>query len=261
MIYDAWTLLLSVAAGLACGFLNTAASSGSAVSLPILMLIGLDPTSANATNRIPVLIGAITATANFHAKKAVPWATMARISGPTMLGSVAGAALADLLPARQLGLVITAAVLAALLLLLTKVKAAIEKEAEDSRPFGWREGLIFFAIGVWLGFIVLDGATYLLLALTLSIGLKLVHANAVKSAVLVPVTLVAMIVFAAHGDIDWTIGAIMGVGSIAGGLLGAKLAVSPAAKRHVFILLVVVISAELVHLGWHYLFQTHPTLA
>jgi hypothetical protein len=39
-----------VAAGLACGFLNTLASSGSAVSLPILVLIGLSPAAANATN-------------------------------------------------------------------------------------------------------------------------------------------------------------------------------------------------------------------
>jgi uncharacterized protein len=53
--YDVWSLVLGVAAGLACGFLNTAASSGSPVSLPILMMIGLDPISANATNCVPVL--------------------------------------------------------------------------------------------------------------------------------------------------------------------------------------------------------------
>jgi uncharacterized membrane protein YfcA len=176
-----------------------------------------------------------------------------------MLGGVAGAGIALLLPARQLGLVITAAVLIALVLLFTKLKAAIEKAGEETPRFGRREVLIFFAIGVWLGFIVLDGATYLLLALTLAVGLNLVHANAVKSAVLVPVTLLAMIVFAAYGTIDWTIGAIMGAGSIAGGLLGARLATSPEAKRYVFILLVVVISAELVNLAWHYLFHTHPS--
>jgi uncharacterized membrane protein YfcA len=229
------------------------------VSLPILLLIGLDPVSANATNRIPVLIGAVSATANFHAKQAIPWRIMGRISLPTMLGGVAGAGIALLLPARQLGLVITAAVLIALVLLFTKLKAAIEKAGEETPRFGRREVLIFFAIGVWLGFIVLDGATYLLLALTLAVGLNLVHANAVKSAVLVPVTLLAMIVFAAYGTIDWTIGAIMGAGSIAGGLLGARLATSPEAKRYVFILLVVVISAELVNLAWHYLFHTHPS--
>jgi uncharacterized membrane protein YfcA len=150
-------------------------------------------------------------------------------------------------------------VLVALLLLLTKVKAALELECDDSRVFGWRQRLIFFGIDAWLGFIVLDGATYLLLlALTLSAGLNLLHANAVKSAVLVPVTLVAIIVFAVHGDIDWVLGAIIGVGSIAGRLLEAKLVFSPKAKRYIFMLLFVVILSELIHLNSHYLFQTHP---
>jgi uncharacterized membrane protein YfcA len=84
-----------------------------------------------------------------------------------------------------------------------------------------------------------------------------VHANAIKSAALVPTTLVAMAVFAFKGNIDWTLGAVMGVGSIAGGILGAKLAASPAARTWVFRLLVIVICAELVHLTVHYVLKTH----
>ena len=254
--YDLWTLVLGLGAGLACGFLNTAASSGSAVSLPILMLVGLDPTSANATNRIPVLIGGISATLSFHAKKALPWSLAAKVAVPATLGSLVGAGLAELLPSRQLGLVITAAVLLALVLLFSKLKQAIEQASPDTQRYGWREAAIFFGIGVWLGFIVLDGATYMLLALTLSVGLSLVPANAIKSAVLVPTTLVAMIVFAYKGSVDWTIGGVMGVGSVAGAWLGARLATSPAAKKYVFWLLVIVVSAELVNLTWHYLFRT-----
>ena len=41
MHYELWAIIAGAAAGLACGFLNTVASSGSAVSLPILMTIGL----------------------------------------------------------------------------------------------------------------------------------------------------------------------------------------------------------------------------
>ena len=65
----AW--LLAGVAGLACGFLNTAASSGSAVSLPILMAIGLDPVTANATNRLPVLVGARAAARRVHRPRAI----------------------------------------------------------------------------------------------------------------------------------------------------------------------------------------------
>jgi len=170
---------------------------------------------------------------------------------------VVGALLAEYIPARDLGIAITAAVLVAFVLLFTKVKAAIESAASAPVHFGIREDTIFFGIGVWLGFIVLDGATYLLLALTLAVGLPLVHANAVKSATLVPTTVIAMAVFAFKGNVDWTLGAIMGLGSVAGGVLGARLATSPQARKWVFLLLVFVISAELVHLALHYVFKTH----
>jgi uncharacterized membrane protein YfcA len=255
--YELWEFVLALAAGLACGFLNTAASSGSAVSLPILMIIGLDPVSANATNRIPVLIGALSASASFHRRKALLWDLAIKISLPVAIGALAGAGLAELLPARDLGLVITAAVLLALVLLFTKLKQAIESATSGAVRYGMREALLFFGIGVWLGFIVLDGANYLLLALTLAVGLPLIQANAIKSAVLVPSTIVAMVVFGYKGDIDWTLGAVLGIGGVIGGILGARLATSPQARRWVFILLVVVISAELVHLTIHYAFGTH----
>jgi uncharacterized membrane protein YfcA len=235
--YDLWALALGLIAGLACGFLNTAASSGSAVSLPILIMIGLDPASANATNRIPVLIGAVSATWSFHQKKTLLWDLATRVSLPVAIGNVIGAGIAEILPARELGLVITA--------------------TSDSVVYGWREFALFAGIGVWLGFVVLDGATYLLLALTLVVGLPLVQANAIKNATLVPATLVAMVVFAYHGNVNWTLGAVMGAGSIAGGLLGARLAASPAARIWVFRLLVLVICGELVHLGMHYALGTY----
>src|SRR5437899_4413303 len=114
--YDLWTLAVALGAGVACGFLNAAAAAGSAVSLPILMLIGLDPVSANATNRIPVLLGGISATLGFQAKKSIPWPLAIKVAIPTTLGSVVGAVLAELLPGRDLGLAITAAVLLALVL-------------------------------------------------------------------------------------------------------------------------------------------------
>lgn len=257
MDYSLASLALALFAGLACGFLNTAASSGSAVSLPILLFSGLDPISANATNRLPVLVGALSAVFSFQQRGAMPWGIAGRACVPASLGALCGALLAGLLPARQLGLVITAAVLVALALLFTKLKQAIESSGGGEIRLGVREYLALFGIGVWLGFIVLDGATYALLVLTLLVGLNLASANAVKTAILIPTTLIAMLVFAWNGNIAWTLGGVMAAGSLVGGLLGARVAASPQAKQTVFWLLVVVISAELVHLGWHYLFDTH----
>ncbi|UYN93125.1 MAG: sulfite exporter TauE/SafE family protein [Enhydrobacter sp.] len=257
MTFDLWTLALGLAAGLVCGFLNVAASSGSAVSLPILMFLGLDPATANATNRIPILIASLSATASFHAKKAIPWPLALRVAAPVTVGCLAGAGLAEVLSARNMGIAITVAVMAALLLLFTKVKKAIEQATVREPRFGLREIAVFFAIGAWMGFIVLDGATYMLLALTLVVGLGLVPANAIKAFVAVPGTLVAMLVFASHGDIDWAVGAVLGLGSLVGGYLGARLTMAPRAQKYVFALLVLVISGEVVHLTVHYVLGTH----
>src|SRR3954463_495349 len=144
--YDRWALGLALVAGLACGFLNTAASSGTAVSLPLLMMIGLDPVTANATNRIPVLIGALSATSSFHRRKLVPWGLAIRVSLPVTVGALIGAGVAEVLPGRDLGLIITAALLVSLLMLFTKLKQAIETAQSGDLRYGNREVLIFILI-------------------------------------------------------------------------------------------------------------------
>jgi len=96
--HDLWTLGLGLGAGLACGFLNAALRGiGGIAADPDVDRP--DPVSANATNRIPVLLGAISATLGFQVKKAIPWPLAIKVAVPTTLGSVAGAVLAELLPA------------------------------------------------------------------------------------------------------------------------------------------------------------------
>ncbi|MCK7540556.1 MAG: sulfite exporter TauE/SafE family protein [Marinilabiliales bacterium] len=51
-----WYMFLAViAAGLFAGFVNTLAGSGSLITLPLLMFLGLPANVANGTNRIGVL--------------------------------------------------------------------------------------------------------------------------------------------------------------------------------------------------------------
>ena len=161
-----------------------------------------------------------------------------------------------MVPRRDVALIITGAILLALVLLFTKVKEAIQtpKSAPALRPL---QIAMFFGVGVWLGFIVLDGATYLLMVLTLGVGLSLVPATAVKSAVLVASTLVSVVLFIYHAEINWTMAALTGAGSILGGVLGANFIMSPNAKRYIFWLLAGTIFAEAIHLGIHYVFKTH----
>jgi uncharacterized membrane protein YfcA len=244
-------LVLAVA-GAACGFLNTLASSGSAVSLPILVMLGLPEGAANATNRLPVLIGSAMATLTFWRDGKVDWNAAWKLAVPAVAGAVIGAFFAELLPNKDMGYLITGAVLLALLLLFTKTKAALAREVTGSAAVTPLAVALMFGVGLWLGLIVLDGATYLLLILILVCSYALPQANALKMVIVVATTLVAIAMFWSEGDIRLGEGVVLSIGSIAGGHFGAKLSSHQAARKWAFRMLVLAISLELVHLGWHY---------
>jgi hypothetical protein len=58
-------------------------------------------------------------------------------------------------------------------LILTKLKDLLRTAEVREAQFRWQDVCWFLLIGFWLGFIVLDAATYLLLALVLSVGSRI----------------------------------------------------------------------------------------
>jgi hypothetical protein len=238
-----------VVAGLVCGFLNTVASSGSAVTLPILMAIGLPAAAANATNRIPVLVGAMAATIQLARQGAIPWRRGLMVGAPMVLGAITGAIVSEHLPGHDLRKIIVGAVVVALILIFTKLKRLLNAASSNDFRLNIKTVCLLFVVGVWAGFIVLDSGTYMLLVLVLAVGLPLLEANAIKNFVTLLATLAAMFVFVEHQSVDWRIGGLMGAGSLIGGLLGARVAISEHARRWIVGLLVVVIVGELIHLA------------
>jgi uncharacterized membrane protein YfcA len=244
--------LVLLSAGLASGLINTLASSGSAISLPVLMMLGLSPLAANATNRVAVLFGSLMALHTFHAKGQVNWRAGILIAIPATLGSIAGALAAEKIPRSDMALVITAAVLMALLLLFTKLRRVLERPSEQPVRISKAGLAALVGVGFWLGFIVLDGNTYLLLVLILMFRFDLIQANALKALLLVTTTLVPIAIFASGGYIRWPEGILMSAGSIAGGYMGARLTMHVQAKFWVFRILVMVLLLEIAHLGIQY---------
>lgn len=241
-------ILVAILGGLIGGFMNTVASSGSVITLPLLVLMGLPPAVANGTNRLPVFFGAMMASIIFMHAKVINWHLAAKIMIPTLGGSIVGAIAADHIRDERLNLLIAAAVVIALLLLFTGAKKAFGKLIEDLPRYRWQEALYLFCVGIWLGLIVLDSATYLLLILILSMRLPLVQANAYKNLVLCIATGLSLIVMSLDGNVDWEIGGLMALGSVVGGFIGARFAMHELAKKWTYRFLVAIISLELVNI-------------
>lgn len=239
-------VLLLTGGGLA--FANTLASSGSALSLPVLLAVGLSPELANGTNRVAVLAGALAAMASFVRAGRIQWPVVRPLMAVAALGAVVGAAISEAISATTLHLAIMGALLVALALLAIKPSRWLADSASQPRV-GIVQLLLIFAISIWAGFIVLDGMTYLLMALVLSVGFDVISANAAKSVIAVAIASVSLAVLAASGNVDWTAATPLAIGAMLGGLVAARLALHPAAARWVYRLLVLIIVGEFAQLA------------
>ena len=94
-ISEATILILS---GVLAGFMNTVASSGTAVTLPTLIFLGIDPLVANGTNRLPVFLGFLTSALNFAKAGKIPWKPSLILAIPIACGTAVGAIYVGALP-------------------------------------------------------------------------------------------------------------------------------------------------------------------
>lgn len=241
-----------ILAGFLGGFFTTVASSGSAVTLPLLLFLGLPPAVATGTNRLPIAISGAMACITFIKAGKVDPIMAVKVVMPTLLGGVVGTLFIDPIPPVCLEWIIVGSVVIALILLATSIKQTLQKTHAEPPRFRSRDAAYLFLVGLWVGLIFLDGATYLLMVLILSMRFHLAEANAYKNIVVFLVTSATLVVLAAHGDIDWGVGLTLSVGGLAGGYIGAKFSMHQLAKKWTYRMLVGIMVFELIHIFFLY---------
>lgn len=243
--------LLLVLGGGVAGFVNTVAGAGSALTIPLLLLAGLDATVANGTNRLGVLSQTGVATASFHRRGVRPWPALPRALPAIALGAVAGAVIATRLPPVAMQRVFGAVFLILAVLMAVRPGWLAPRPVEGSdaaRPGPAGHGALF-AVGVYGGLVQAGVGIPLLLAVVHALRLDLVRATAAKVALVLAYTVLTLAVFGGSDQIAWAEGAWLAAGSLAGGLLGTRATVrrgAPFIRRVVQITLV----AAAVHALW-----------
>lgn len=230
-----------IVAGFFAGIINTIAGGGSFLTLPALMMFGLPPNIANATNRVAVLFSSGSAVATFYRRGYLDRKLANKLTLPTILGVPVGALLVVKLPPAAFEPLFGFIFLAMAGVLMMNPKRILQAP-EQSANVTWRVTLTFFAIGVYVGFIQAGMGLLVLIAMSLFHAGDLVASNAIKNWIALFVTLTATIVFSFYGLIEWLPGLVMAVGNFVGGIVGAKLAISKG-KRLIFGVLVTVMIA------------------
>lgn len=220
-----WQIPALVLVGVIAGFLNILAGGGSLLTLPLLIFFGLPAAVANGTNRIAIFCQNIFAITGFKKQGVFPLQLALICTPPALIGSYLGANLAinvDEMLFRRLLAVIMIGVL------IFTALDPMKKLRREEVPFTFGRLFIllvsFFLIGIYGGF-VQAGVGFLIITGLLVHGLDLVRINAVKVLVIFAFTLVALVVFIMHDQVDYTLGLALAVGNSIGGWCATHLAV------------------------------------
>lgn len=220
------TGLLLFVIGATAGTLNVLAGGGSMLTLPVLIFLGLPPTVANGTNRVAILMQNVGAIGSFHRHGLIRWSWLKTAALPASLGAGLGAWIGARMGDDAFQTVLALAMLAvALWTILNSRREAGDGELMDPSifPMG-RVGLFgaFTVAGIYGG-LVQVGVGFIVLAAATGAGLNLIRGNALKVLVAFVFNLPAIAIYWANGMVDWRLGAALGVGNVAGALLGVRL--------------------------------------
>jgi uncharacterized membrane protein YfcA len=240
-----------IAAGFGCGFINTLAGSGSLISLPTLIFLGLPANIANGTTRVGILVQNLVAARTFRKRHMLDLRGGIMLAVPAIVGSVIGAQIAVGLDERMLRRVIGALLAIMLVLIVARPRRWLKGHLEviEGRP-SFLHLMTFFIIGCYGGFIQAGVGVFLLAGLVLGVGYDLVRANAVKVLIIFCFTVFALVVFMMNGQVQWGLGILLAVGNAIGGSLAARLAIERGAVfvRWLLIAVVAVSAAKLLGL-------------
>lgn len=216
-------LLAVAAAGAAAGASNAIAGAGSLITFPTMVALGLSPLSANVTNTVGIVPGAIGGALGYTDLLREQGERFARFLVPMLLGAVAGTVALLLTSDAAFEAIVPALIAASCLLLLfqPQLTTRLSHAGDERSPF-LTAGIFFCgAYGAYFG----SAVSILLFAiLALFVTDTLQHLNAIKILLVGCANLLAAVVYAFLAPVDWAYALTIMVSAFAGGRIGAHYA-------------------------------------
>lgn len=239
-------LLMFALSGVVSGAIDAIAGGGGLIALPVLILGGLDPVSAVATNKLQGTMGTAVATVRFaragmlDLRSREVW----MLAGAAFLGSAAGAACVAFAPIGLMRaglpfLLIAVAFYFAFGPRLSDVDAAARLTPPAfalaaAAPIGFYDGV--FGPGA--------GSFYMIAIVGLA-GLGAIKAVARTKLLNLASNVASLLVFVAAGTIVWSAGLAMAAGALLGARIGSGLALRHGVKIVKPLLVVVALALAL----------------
>jgi hypothetical protein len=245
------TLVLVLLAGLTAGFIDAVVGGGGLVQLPALLLVpGISPVEALATNKLGSIVGTTTSAATYYRRVHPDLRTALPMAGVALVGSFCGASVAALLPASVFKPVIVVALVGiGAFTLLRPALGDVTALRHTGRRHHGTAAAIGAAIGFYDGILGPGTGSFLVFAMVSLLGYAFLQASAKAKIVNCATNLGALLFFVPHGSVYWGLGLALGAANMVGGYLGARTATARG-SGFIRVAFLVVVGALVLRVGW-----------
>ena len=215
-------------AGTAAGTINSVVGSGTLITFPTLLAMGMPPVLANVSNNVGLVPGAVAGAFGYRRELTGQRPRLIRLGIASILGSFVGAAALLLLPEAVFDAVVPVLIAlgCVLVVLQPRIIKAVAARAEALGKVRPEHGALWVWVlvllcGVYGGYFGAAQGVLLIAVLGVGLNQSLQRNNAAKNVLASLNNGVAALVFIAVTDVDWLVAGLIAVGSTIGGLLGA----------------------------------------
>jgi uncharacterized protein len=242
--------LVILGAGLAAGTINTIVGAGSLITFPTLLAFGYSPIVANVSNTVGLAPGSISGAIGYRRELVGQRARAIPIGVASFLGGLTGALLLLVLPASAFQRIVPVLILVACLLvaLQPRISRALASRPQDATNHSLPLLGSVYAAGIYGGYFGAAQGVILIALLGIFLSDDLQRLTGLKNVLQAVVNGVAAVLFIVLAPVSWAAAALIAIGSIVGGQLGARVGrrLSPFVLRVVIIVVGVFVAGKLL---------------
>ena len=209
--------------GLFASIFGTLVGGGTLLSIPFLMMVGLPPQVAIATERFGGLGQTTASFLKFYKSNKIVWKYVHLLTIFSLAGSLIGANILVNTDPKILHNIVGITLLVLLPLIFLKRDLGIQRDevGRNKRIVGLS---IYFLVQTFAAFFGGGTGTLIAYALMFFFGLTIIEATATKIIPWFFLSTSSLIIFALKGIVDYKIGVVLLIGMSIGGYIGAHIA-------------------------------------
>jgi uncharacterized protein len=242
-------MILIAMAGVGAGAINAIVGSGTLITFPTLVALGYPPVVSTMSNTVGLVAGSVSGTWGYRRELRGQWDRLRWQMPASFVGAGVGAWLLLHLPEKVFTQVVPVLLIGALILVVIgpRIQEWARRRAENAGRSAEHvspkqmAALVFatFAIGIYGGYFTAAQGILLMGAMGALLPEDMQRMNAAKNLLSLIVNVVAAVAYTvvAFDRISWPAAALIALGSLVGGFLGAHYGrrLSPNALRAVIV--------------------------